>query len=103
MRRGGGLFNILSGIAKRAMPFLMKNVAPEAIKMGKNVLGDVIEGRQLRHSLKNRGMQALEGVGKRVLRGGRVRKSKRSNKKKIKSKISRACYKKDIFSPDFLV
>ena len=33
-RRGGGLFSILSGIAKRVAPFVLKTIAPEAINFG---------------------------------------------------------------------
>ena len=42
-RRGGGLFTFLGGLARKAAPFLFRNVAPEVVKMGKSVLGDVIQ------------------------------------------------------------
>ena len=79
-RRGGGIFSILSGLARKAIPFLIRNVAPEAVRMGKEVLGDVLEGRKLRESLKSRGVEAVKGVGKRIVRGGgRVRKRQKKN------------------------
>jgi len=108
-RRGGGIFNVLSGLAKKAVPFLMRNVAPEAVRMGKDVLGDVLEGRNLRESLKTRGVAALKGVGQRLARGGggRVRKrsKKKANKRKTKPKrrVAKTCYKSDIFDMKALV
>ena len=70
--RGGGIFSVLSGFAKKAIPFLARTVVPEAIQMGKGVLSDVLEGKRLRESLKNRGITAAKGVGARLVRGGRV-------------------------------
>lgn len=113
-RRGGGIFNVLSGLAKKAVPFLMRNVAPEAMRMGKDVLGDVLEGRNIRQSLKTRGMAALKGVGRRLVRGGgrRARKPKKrltrrgrkkTNKRKTKRRTRNTCYKSDIFNMKTLV
>lgn len=116
-RRGGGIFNILSGLAKKAIPFLMRNVAPEAVRMGKDVLGDVLDGRDIRHSLKTRGVSALKGVGQRLARGGgkgvrkrqrrvqggRVRKRKKTSKRKTKRRSRKTCYKSDIFNMKTLV
>ncbi len=56
---------MLSGLAKKkAVPFLIRNVAPEVVRMGKDVLGHVLEGRNLRQSLRTRSVSALKGVGK---------------------------------------
>ena len=84
-------------------------------KMGKGVLSDMMEGANLRKSLKMRGIEALKGVGGRIARGGASKRSRRVNKrgrvckkKKCKSKrrkkairrnIVKACYKNDIFTP----
>lgn len=99
-KRGGGIFTVLSGLAKRAIPFLMRTIAPEAVRMSEGVLGDVLEGRRFRDSLKNRGVEALKGVRKRIV-GGKAGKTKRKRGKKqnkqLKRKMSRACYKDDIF------
>ena len=103
-RRGAGIFTALSGLAKRAIPFLMRNVAPEAVRMGKGVIGDVLEGRRLRDSLKARGLTILKGVGERLARGGKIRKkhkkviTKKRKKRQLKSKAARVCYKNDIFN-----
>ena len=73
-RRGSGIFTVLSGLAKKGIPLLLHNVAPEAMQMGKDVLGDVLEGHRFRESVKHRGVAALKGVGPRLTRGGRVKK-----------------------------
>lgn len=99
-RRGGGLFTFLGGLARKAAPFVFRNVTPEVVKMGKSVLSDVIQGKNIRSSLKSRGIEALTGVGKRVTGGGvkrRVmrRKKKKHTKRQLKKK---KCYKNDIFT-----
>lgn len=62
-QKGGGLFSFLKGIGKRALPFIMKNVVPEALELGKGVFNDITSGQgQFKDSLKRRGMTALKGV-----------------------------------------
>lgn len=107
-RRGGGIFNVLSGLAKRAIPFLIRTIAPEAMQMGRGVLGDVLEGRKLRESLRSRGITAIRGVGERLARGGGKIRKKKVNKKKNKARqlkrgLARKCYKNDIFNSSPLV
>lgn len=105
-RRGGGIFNVLSGLAKKAIPFLMRNVAPEVTRMGKDVLGDMIQGRKFRDSLKTRGVTALKGVGQRLARGGGVKKRKKKKRVRItktKRRSTTPCYKRDIFNMKALV
>lgn len=108
-QRGGGLFSIISGLVRKATPFLMKTVAPAALNFGKNVISDVVSGEgNLKTSLRNRGRQALTGVGKEALRkiargGGRVgnktRRASTKNKKKRKAKTGKCSYNKnDVFS-----
>ncbi len=85
-RRDGGLFAVLSGFAKRVIPFLMHTVAPEALQMGKGLLRDVLEGKRLCKSLRSRGVAAVKGVGERIVRGGRVmKKGKVRDRKKDKT------------------
>ena len=51
--RGGGLISVLAGLAKRAFPFLVKNViVPSARTFGNNVLEDISQGRNLKTSIK---------------------------------------------------
>ena len=107
-RRGGGLFSTLGGLAKKALPFLWRSVAPEAARLGRDVLGDVLEGKKFRESLKTRGVSALKNVGSRLVRGGRVRKritkgKSKTKKRKPKYRVAKSCYKSDIFDVKGLV
>ena len=100
-RRGGGLFTFLGGLARKAAPFLFRNVAPEVVKMGKNVLSDIVQGKNFRGSLKSRGVEAIKGVGKRVTGGGVKRRqilSKKKKKHKKRQLKKKKCYKNDIFT-----
>ena len=63
--RGQGLLSILSQIGKRALPFLKEWVLPSAKEYGKNVLTDVISGKTLKSSLKSRGKESLQNIGKK--------------------------------------
>ena len=89
-QKGAGLFSFLKGIGRRAIPFILKNVVPEAIDLGKAVLDDVASGNvKLKDSLKTRGVKALKGVARRTAGGGRIKKRRKIRRQK--------CYKKDVF------
>ena len=93
-QKGAGLFSFLKGIGKRVIPFIIKNVVPEALDMGKGVFDDVTSGQvKLKDSLKNRGMRAVRGVARRATTrgGGRIKKRKKRKQRREK------CYKKDVF------
>jgi len=96
-QKGAGLFSFLRGIGRRAIPFIMKNVVPEALDMGKGILDDVATGRDnFKQSLKQRGLSALKGVGRRATTtkgAGRIKKKKKKTRKPRRSK----CYKTDVF------
>lgn len=88
-QKGAGLFSLLKGIGKRAFPFIMKNIVPEAMNMGTRVIDDVTRGRKIKDALRQHGIQALKGVARRAtMRGGRIKK-----RKAVKNK----CYKSDVF------
>ena len=78
-RRGGGIF---SNIAKTILPFLFKSLKPAVQHFGKNVYRDVIVNKKnIRQSLKNRGKESLKHAGKRLISsvakgGGGVKKKK---------------------------
>ena len=87
-RRGGSLF----GFLKRAIIPLLK---PALLSFGTNVLGDLNQGKGLKSTLKNRGVESIANLGKRVVSGGgRPRKRKQNKKKKRVSKR----FKYDIFN-----
>lgn len=84
--RGGGIFSFLSGIARRAAPFIMRTLAPAALSLGQNVLDDINNDKQtFKQSLKKRGIETLKGVGKQMI-GGRVQKKNKQTKKLVNIK-----------------
>ena len=94
-QKGAGLFSLLRGIGKRAIPFIVKNIVPEALDMGRRILEDVSSGQvKLKESLKDRGIKALRGVARRAT----VRGAGRVKKKKKKKKRRKECYKTDVFT-----
>ena len=105
LRSGGGFFGTLAGIARHAMPFIMRAVAPSAIDFGKNVLSDLSSGkRDVKSALKSHGFDALKTVGRKLVTGGRIKRLSRrkthttkQTRKKRKCKQS-LCYKDDVFS-----
>ena len=87
--RGGGLFSVLGGLLRKAAPFLMKTFTPAAVEFGKGVLDDIGSGREpLKQSIKKRGLDALRGVGKKLVGGGGKRRRRRR----------KSVYKGDVFS-----
>ena len=79
-RRGSGIFSILTGVAKKVLPFLMKAAKPAAQEFGSSVVRDILKKKSLRQSLKKNGIKALKKTGMRIVRGsGRVKKKKMRN------------------------
>ena len=78
-RRGSGIFSILSGVAKRVLPFLIKATKPAAREFGSSVVKDILKKKPLRQSLKKNGIKALKKTGVRLVRGtGKVRKKRKN-------------------------
>lgn len=80
--RGTGLFSMLAGLARKAIPFLTKTIFPEVLNLGQSVLSDVNRGSDIRSALKRRGLQSLKSTGARILRGGRRKKVVKQKRKK---------------------
>ena len=102
--RGGGLFSLLSGLTKRAVPFLMKNIAPAAVEFGKNVVTDVLTGDgTVKQTLRKRGVESLKKTGRRLLLGdpeyrqGILDRKKTSHSRPRKKKKKMRKLKKDVF------
>lgn len=90
-QRGSGIFSLLKGIGRRVLPFIIKNVMPEAVDLGRGIFQDVGSGKKnFRESLKHRGLAAVKGVARRAT-GGRVKKKKKRGKRRICNN------KKDVF------
>ena len=77
-RRGSGIFSILSGVAKKVLPFLMKAAKPAAQEFGSSVVRDVLKKKPLRKYLKKNGIKALKKTGMRLIKGsGKIKKHKK--------------------------
>ena len=88
-QRGGGFFSSLANLAKSAVPFLMRTIAPNAMKFTQDVISDVSSGqRNVRGALKKRGIEALKGVGSQLLAGGKRKRKKSTTTSKNKNKRS---------------
>lgn len=98
-KRGAGILSFLSGVAKKATPFLVRYIQPEAIDFGKRVLRDVLEGKSVKRTLRHQGMQSVRNIGSRIARGGR--KKKKQKKLKCTSRRKANSHRKprsDIFA-----
>ena len=89
--RGGGILSTLAGVARRAFPFLLKNIiAPSALTFGRNVLNDMSQAEgNIKSSLKKRGLEAVRDAGARLVKGGgkrKKRKQKQVSRRPIKKK-----------------
>jgi hypothetical protein len=86
-QRGSGFFSILSSIAKRSIPFLKRVLLPSVADMSANIVKDYGKGIPLKKALRNRGIESLKRVGKKIMKGGkRLRKSNKKKAKGIKRK-----------------
>ena len=77
VQRGGGLGGFFSSLIRGAVPLIKAGLgiaAPHAIKMGRNVVGDVLSGQHLGRAVKSRGLATGKAVGldvfKKVLGNG---------------------------------
>jgi hypothetical protein len=65
-QRGHGLGSIFGGLFKAAMPLLKrgaKTLEREALKTGLNIVGDVVQGRNIKQTAKSR----LKSTGENLL------------------------------------
>lgn len=67
-QRGGGIGSVLGGIAKYALPLLMKYVFPHARNAALSTISDVAVNKEsIKNSLKKNGIGFLKNVGAEVL------------------------------------
>ena len=100
-QKGSGLLSWIKGIAKKNIPFALKYVMPEALAFGQSVLNDLErDNGSLKTTLKRRGLQSLTNVGRRVAKGGNIKRKRRRLTKKRKP---RKCYKTDVFASNLPV
>ena len=103
VQRGYGLGRLLKGLFRAAVPLLKQGaraVGRTALKTGARVANDMLQGQNLKSSLKTRGLQArqeLQNKAKKkvakMVGGGKRRKSK-SAKKTTKRKTNKNATKR---------
>ena len=94
--RGGSLLSVVGRFARYALPFIKSIVLPEVGNFAKNVSDDVSQGRNFRRALKQRGVESVVNVGKRVMRKARGGKKKNILKKQSTSKKKSTTKKKTL-------
>ena len=84
--RGGSIFGIIRSIAKTAIPFLKHMILPELGNFTQQIASDAANNIPMGISLKRNLKQSARNLGKRIVRGGGGRKTKKSKtvSKKIK-------------------
>ena len=98
-QRGAGLGGILGTIARRLIPIAKnilwpaakKYVLPHATEAAKNLATDVLSGRNVKESIKERASTALKKVGDQIINqsgSGRRRRSVKAKKRKSVAKSS---------------
>nr|DAC81376.1 TPA_asm: cupiennin [Orchesella springtail adintovirus] len=86
-QKGAGLGGIFGSIARHLIPFAKnvlfpaakKYLAPHAKIAARSLAGDILSGRNVRESIKDRGSTAIKGIGHDILNQsgtGRTRKRK---------------------------
>ena len=89
-QRGTGLGGFFSNLVRQAIPLLKKGLgiaAPHAMNVGKKVLSDTLEGRNVGESMKKRLVEGGRGVKRDVFM--RVAGNLKSSQKLKKSKKKR--------------
>ena len=92
MQRGYGVGSVLSGMFRAAVPFLRKGaqaLGKQALRTGLDVGRDVLSGRKLKDSARQRTMQTMrnvmENAGRRTTGGTARRRPAQKNRPKTNS------------------
>ena len=103
VQRGYGLGGLLKGLFRAAVPLFKqgaKAVGRTALKTGARVANDVLQGQDIKSSLKTRGSQARQELQKKAKKkivkmiGGGKKKMKKSVKKTSKRRINHTATKR---------
>lgn len=106
--RGKDLFGFLNGQVKKAAPFIVRRILPSTLELGENVSSHVSSGESdLTTAVRRRGVEALRGVGQKILPGGGVKRRRRRRRGDVttkylrthprKRKTSKRKHKEDVF------
>ena len=90
--RGGSFLGVLTGVIKKALPFLRGLILPEARNFTKNVMADLGNNVPVKKSFKKNLIQSAKNLGKRVVGGKKLKRLKKKRKHSCKSK------NKDVFN-----
>lgn len=101
-QRGSGIGSIFKSIGRFLLPLVKKHVLPHAATTAKNVMSDVIEGRNVGETLKEHGLKGIKGVGDSILgnqsgSGSRQKRKRKSPSIQIKRNKHKRQKLKSIF------
>ena len=88
--RGKGILDALSSLGRLVLPTFKRYIAPAAIKFKKGVATDIMKSKNLKNSLKTRGVRGLKQVGTTILCGKGVKSFKKNSKRSDKKNIKRS-------------
>jgi hypothetical protein len=94
-QRGSGIISFISRLLRRGLPFLRRVIAPVAGDMAQGIASDISNNRNMRQSVRERGIAAMKDIGRRTLSGGRKRKHGRKQKKK--KPVRGKCISRNVF------
>jgi len=66
-QRGAGIGSFFKSVGRFLLPLVRKHVLPHAVSTAKNVVSDVIEGRNVLQTLKQHGLEGIKDVGKSLI------------------------------------
>ena len=102
MQRGYGIGSVLSGMLRAAVPFLRRGaqaLGKQALRTGLDVGRDVLSGRKLKDSARQRTLQTVRNVVEKAGRrtnGGTARRRRPAQKNRPKTHNSQKKKKKGI-------
>jgi len=66
-QKGAGLGGILGSIGRRLLPLARRFLLPSAKKAAKNIALDILSGKNVKESLKDRSKTAIKEVGHQII------------------------------------
>jgi hypothetical protein len=93
-QRGSGFGSIFKSVGRFLLPLVRKHVLPYAAKTAKNVMDDVLEGRNVGQSLKEHGLAGIKDVGRSVFGSQSGSGSRLKRKTSTSVQIKRKKHKK---------
>jgi len=96
-QKGSGLGGILGSIARRVIPLAKHYILPHAKKAIKNISKDILEGKNVKDTLKRHATTAIKDVGQGILNqsgSGTRAKLKKKSRKRSKLEIQNGTIKK---------